>query len=669
MDLRQRQRTTLTQRLVFAFTMLTLVPTIGAAWAGVTAFERTMEREGLRTVTARMERAQDLIDVRLMSTASVVENVAEEAAVRAHFADLDETALGVRLSTLANRQAGTYYLALDSDGNTFAGSGGASPVSRTSYLPFREALRGQATRAWDLIGNEEIEALGLGESTAIAVRETPKGTVIHGTLDEVLALVVVVPVTDDAGTVLGALMAIEPVNRSSALVESIVGESDSEATIFQHEVRVSTTVTDESGQKAYGTVVSDPVRIHTLEGNKPFRGEAVVVGQDMFTAYDPIIGPTGEPIGMLFVGVPLDPLKADRQEFLVLLTGALVVSFIIAAVAGNLLAQRLSDPLRALGESAQRVAGGDLTEQAKLAGSREIYELGQAFNLMSMALAGIIQSAKVTSSTLRAASDDTITAVRTQAEGAGKQASAVSETTATLEEMAATYRSVAASAERVLNLAEDALETAQDGHRALESTIEGVMSVSEGSERTREAAEALADSASDIGEVLGIIDSIAAQTKILALNAAIEAARAGEAGKGFGVVATEIRTLAESVTDSTARIESLLATIKTGSDALARAAAQQEDQVSEAANRGRSTEESFSGIVDRMSATTAAAREITKAAEEQRAASEQVVQAMHQVSSAASETAAASRQVEASVSDALRKAEDLDESLRGFRVE
>ncbi len=126
--------------------------------------------------------------------------------------------------------------------------------------------------------------------------------------------------------------------------------------------------------------------------------------------------------------------------------------------------------------------------------------------------------------------------------------------------------------EQQAGVATNALATAQEFADTAGSLAETMRTIAEAAERTGEAMSFLRDQidgvadragslggrAQRIGEILGVINEFAAQTRLLALNAAIEAARAGEAGRGFTVVADEVRKLAERSVASTESIRELI---------------------------------------------------------------------------------------------------------------
>jgi methyl-accepting chemotaxis protein len=76
----------------------------------------------------------------------------------------------------------------------------------------------------------------------------------------------------------------------------------------------------------------------------------------------------------------------------------------------------------------------------------------------------------------------------------------------------------------------------------------------------------LAEKSRAIGEIIEVIQGISAQTSLLALNAAIEAARAGEHGRGFGVVAEEVKKLAEQSSESVNNIQHIISEVQSSID-------------------------------------------------------------------------------------------------------
>ena len=127
------------------------------------------------------------------------------------------------------------------------------------------------------------------------------------------------------------------------------------------------------------------------------------------------------------------------------------------------------------------------------------------------------------------------------------QASALEQTAASMEELGATVRHNADNADNAAQanqMANNASRIADQGGQTVEQVVHIMQSIH-------------ADS-TKIGDIIGVIDSIAFQTNILALNAAVEAARAGEQGRGFAVVASEVRALAGRSAEAARQIKQLI---------------------------------------------------------------------------------------------------------------
>ncbi len=118
------------------------------------------------------------------------------------------------------------------------------------------------------------------------------------------------------------------------------------------------------------------------------------------------------------------------------------------------------------------------------------------------------------------------------------------QTAASIEQITATVRQSRDAARQASQVAAEATDAAQGGAEVMSRLVNTMSEISGGSRR--------------IGDIVGMIDSIAFQTNILALNAAVEAARAGEQGRGFAVVASEVRTLSQRSAQAAKEIKQLI---------------------------------------------------------------------------------------------------------------
>ncbi len=104
--------------------------------------------------------------------------------------------------------------------------------------------------------------------------------------------------------------------------------------------------------------------------------------------------------------------------------------------------------------------------------------------------------------------------------------------------------------------------TAERGEVLVGDSVKGMYRVEETVRKAAELMGTLGNRSTEIGRIVDVIQEIADQTNLLALNAAIIAAQAGEHGRPFGVVANEIRNLAERTTRSTREIAAMVSGVR-----------------------------------------------------------------------------------------------------------
>lgn len=184
-----------------------------------------------------------------------------------------------------------------------------------------------------------------------------------------------------------------------------------------------------------------------------------------------------------------------------------------------------------------RAEHAEAEKRAQVQLQREREELAASFE----ARVGVLAKAFAQSSEEIAAAARNLSAT---ADATSRQAQVV---TSAADAAAGNVHSVAAGAEELhASIREIASQVAHSAHIADTASTDA--------RRTSENIGELSAAAQQIGEVVQLINEIAAQTNLLALNATIEAQRAGDAGRGFAVVALEVKQLASQTASATSQI-------------------------------------------------------------------------------------------------------------------
>jgi methyl-accepting chemotaxis protein len=225
--------------------------------------------------------------------------------------------------------------------------------------------------------------------------------------------------------------------------------------------------------------------------------------------------------------------EQSSQRFVLLAISALCVALLGAWYLGG----RISAMIIHFSENIRHCAQGDLSHEITKNSDDEIGAAIESFEYMRLNLIGLIM------------------AIQGQADQVGELVSQIDlscdetllHSDHQAQMMVENFDTLEALSSRICEVGHIANDAAQTFNEMQQRTLSLLNTSGKQLDRSLE-----------IKKIVFLIEKIAEKTNLLALNAAIEAARAGEKGRGFGVVAAEVRRLAEQTAVATLEIGKLI---------------------------------------------------------------------------------------------------------------
>lgn len=475
---------------------------------------------------------------------------------------------------------------------------------------------------------------------------------------------------------------------SDEYINECIDETGSDFTVFSGDIRYSTSIKDEDGNKLVGYPMNEDVKKIVIDQKSEFANITHINGKSFFACYEPLLDSNGNYIGAYFAGQDREEnLKLVNIIIIVCIGICIVVFVIIYFLTKFFMKKSVTEPLSQLNTLAEQMSTGQLNtpDLTYNFGKNELahfsdtlhttkHTLSTYINDISSVLTGMANSDFTSKPSLTYLGDfeeinksfnkinTNIQKTMMNIERSSKEVMIGSKQVADGSQLLAAGTTEQANSIVMLNntiskINEDTNSSAENARKAndLSSNVINTITIqNEQMERMLEAMSNIQSTSDKISNIIKTIDDIAFQTNILALNAAVEAARAGSAGKGFAVVADEVRNLA-SKSAQAAKITNELIT----------ASIQAVNDGSEIANY---TAEKMKEVMSITNDTNDLIQQISNAAQSQSAAISQVTSGIEQISQVIQQNSATAEESAASSEELSGQARLLEDEISTIKV-
>ena len=360
--------------------------------------------------------------------------------------------------------------------------------------------------------------------------------------------------------------------------------------------------------------------------------------------------------------------------------------------------RRVTEPVKAAGAIASRVAGGDLsvTVVAERSGTAEVGDLLSSVHTMVVALRRLVGAIRTAADEAAAMATEISASTEEMSASTEEMSATCQDLTRRAAEQAQLVRAAADDATKILQIAtilaagaDDSVrrntvvaEVARRNKDVLDQSTVHLATLAEEVNRGVAEAEALARASSDIQKFVTQAKAVATQTNMLALNAAIEAARAGPQGRGFAVVADEVRKLASvaaaGATETADTVRGVLARVQGTRDRLAQLA----QGTGVARDAAQTAAQGLGTVAAEAQANDVWGREIAKMAGEMRALVEEIsarlgsvahgtetlLASAEEIAASSEEQSASTEEIASSANQLAEAADKLTGAVKSFRL-